>query len=95
MAYFALVTSHNMSCQVLCFIPLYSLSVFITCITWTQNMPRHDKVKINRANGQTGGKKFAAVLMYWLHSFLLACLIFSQLAALGVNMLTECSRTHK
>jgi hypothetical protein len=25
-------------------------------MTWTQNMPRHDKVKINGANGQTGGK---------------------------------------
>ncbi len=25
--------------------------------TWTQYMARHDKVKINRANGQTGGKK--------------------------------------
>jgi hypothetical protein len=27
------------------------------CMTWTQKMPRHDKVKINWANGQTRGKK--------------------------------------
>ncbi len=40
----------------MCYIPLYTLSVLITCIKWTQNMPRHEKVKINRANGQTGGK---------------------------------------
>jgi hypothetical protein len=36
-------------------------------------------VKINLENGQTGGKFIAAVLffLYWLHSFPLACLMFS------------------
>ncbi len=52
-ACFALVTS--IACQVIRYIPLYTPSVVITCITWTQNMPRHDKVKINRPNGQTWG----------------------------------------
>jgi hypothetical protein len=49
-ACFALVTSHNMPIKM-----LYTPNVFISCIAWTQNMPRHEKVKINRANGQTGG----------------------------------------
>jgi hypothetical protein len=38
-------------------------------------MPRHDKVKINRENGQTGGKKSQQYLC--TDSFPLACLIFS------------------
>jgi hypothetical protein len=66
-ACFALVTSHNMPSNML-HTPLYPPSVFITCITWTQNMPRHDKVKINRANGQTGGK-------HWSDTFLLTAFI--------------------
>jgi len=36
-------------------------------------MPRHDKVKINGANGQTGGKNRSST---FVHSFSLACLIF-------------------
>jgi hypothetical protein len=44
MACFALVISHDMP------------SNMLLCITWIQNMPRHDKVKINGVNGQTGGK---------------------------------------
>jgi hypothetical protein len=48
------------------------------CITWTQNMPRYDKVKINRPMG-TLEEKIAAVLLYWLHSFPLTCLILSTL----------------
>jgi hypothetical protein len=36
-------------------------------------MPRHEKVKINWANGQ----KIAAVPLYLLHSFPLTCLMFS------------------
>jgi hypothetical protein len=35
--------------------------VFITCITWTQNILRHEKVKIN--NGKTGGKKRSSTLV--------------------------------
>ncbi len=46
----------HITCQVICYIPLYTPSVFITCITWTQNLPKHDKVKIKGANGQTAGK---------------------------------------
>jgi hypothetical protein len=45
----SLVTSHNMPSNML-YTPLYPPKVFITCITRTQNMPRHDKVKIKRAN---------------------------------------------
>ncbi len=66
MACFALVTSYNMACFTLVIshdmpsnvlhTPLYPPSVHMLCITWTQNMPRHDKVKIKGANGQTGGK---------------------------------------
>ncbi len=45
---FALVTSHNMPSNML---------HTQTCIIWTQNIPRQlEKVKTNRANGQTGGK---------------------------------------
>jgi hypothetical protein len=39
-------------------------------------MLRHDKVKINKANGQIR-RKIATILLYWLHSFPLACFIFS------------------
>jgi len=42
---------------------LYTPIVFITCITWTQNMPRHDKVKINRQMGRLE-EKIAGVLLY-------------------------------
>jgi hypothetical protein len=42
-------------------------------------MPRHDKVKINQANGQTRQKKIKVVFLYWLHSFPLAYLMFSTL----------------
>ncbi len=45
-----IVTSHNMPSNTL-HTPLYP-----ECVFMTQNMPRHDKVKINRANGQIGGK---------------------------------------
>jgi hypothetical protein len=47
----------------MCYTPLYTPSVFMTCITWTQNKPRHDKVKINRANGQTGGKNCSSTFV--------------------------------
>jgi hypothetical protein len=63
-ACFALVTSHNM--PVICYIPLYTLIVFILCITWIQNMLRHDKVKINGANGQTGGKNRSSIFVFGL-----------------------------
>jgi hypothetical protein len=49
-------SQRHITCQVICYIPRYTPSVFITCITWTQNMLRHDKVKIKGANGQTAGK---------------------------------------
>jgi hypothetical protein len=35
----------HISCQVRCYIPLYTHNIFKTCITWTQNMPMHDKMK--------------------------------------------------
>jgi hypothetical protein len=54
MACFALATSHNMPSNML-HTPIYPI-LFITCITWTQNMPRHDNVKINEENGQAERK---------------------------------------
>jgi hypothetical protein len=60
-ACFVLVTSHNLLNYML-HSPL-SLSVFTTRRIWTQNMPRHDKVKINRANGQTGGKNLSTTFV--------------------------------
>ncbi len=54
--WYVLHSQPHITCQVICYIPLYTPSLFITCITWTQNMLRHDKVKIKGANGQTAGK---------------------------------------
>jgi hypothetical protein len=44
-------------------------------------MPRHDKAKINQANGTRGKKNRSCtiVLLYWLHSFPLSYLMFSTL----------------
>jgi len=50
--------------------------MFITSITWTKNMPRHDKVKINQVIGQTGGKYRSSTFVL-IALFPLACLIFS------------------
>jgi hypothetical protein len=55
----------HITCQVICYISLYTPSVFILCITWIQNMLRHDKVRINGANGQTGGKNPSSTFCLW------------------------------
>ncbi len=45
-------------CQVICYIALYTASVFMLCITRTENMPRHDKVKIDfLTSSQKGSRK--------------------------------------
>ncbi len=54
------------SSSLIIYIPLYP-SVFITCITWTQNTARHDKVKIKGATGQTGGKIAAVLCTDYIH----------------------------
>jgi hypothetical protein len=79
-ACFALVTSHIMPSGML-HTPL-NPSVFITNITWTQYMRRHEKVKIHEKAWETGQcadwrKKSQQCLLYLLHSFPLACLMFS------------------
>jgi len=73
------------SCQVICYIPLYTPSMFIACITWTQNMPRHDKVKKTWQMGRLE-EIITAVLLYWLHSFPLADLKFSSLCFRHVTL---------
>ncbi len=74
---------------------------FITCITWTQNMHSHDKMKINRTNEQTGGKHrsntfiLIAFISFGLFDIFCSCNYYYRFVKefnISTNLLTQLTR---
>jgi hypothetical protein len=54
----------HITCQVACYIPLLPLtSLKWTCVTWTQNVSKSHKVKMNRAKGRLGENNLSSTFV--------------------------------